>query len=227
MARLFKSGNCRVDGCGWSPRVHFGLCNAHYIRLKRRGSVMETVPLAASKNRRRKIEIVGDEAHVHLTQGKIAVIDAAGISLIDMHNWYAVRDHHTFYAVCHVKDEDGVSRRLLMHQVLGPKGAQIVDHADGDGLNNRRSNLRAASFAQNQWNKRKAKNNTSGFKGVRYADWAGGEKKWRAQIMKDHKYISLGYHLTPEDAAKAYDEAAMRLFSDFARPNDGPEVCHR
>ncbi len=99
-----------------------------------------------------------------------------------------------------------------MHQLLLPD-ATIADHIDGDGLNNRRSNLRPASEAQNAAHARKGKNNTSGFKGV---DQNGGRSSWRARILVNGKSLYLGRFSTKEEAARAYDAAALVHFGEFA-----------
>jgi hypothetical protein len=94
-----------------------------------------------------------------------------------------------------------------------------VDHRDGNGLNNRRrSNLRVCSHSQNGANQKKHKNNTSGFKGVvLYKD--NRSRPWCARIKVEGRHIYLGYFATPDEAAKAYDAAAIRLHGEFARTN--------
>jgi len=93
-----------------------------------------------------------------------------------------------------------------------PKG--LIDHCDGDPLNNRLANLREASDSQNQGNRRLNKNSTSGFKGV-YFDKSSG--RWAANILKDRQKFWLGCHDTPEQAHAAYCEAAQRIHGEFAR----------
>ena len=87
---------------------------------------------------------------------------------------------------------------------------------DCDGLNNRRSNLRLATPSQNMQNSRIPSNNSSGFKG---AFWHKRERKWQAQIKLNGKKKHLDYFDTVEEAAAAYDKAAIELFGEFARPN--------
>ena len=91
-----------------------------------------------------------------------------------------------------------------------------IDHADCDGLNNRRRNLRFADHSQNGQNTRRPSTNTSGFKGV---CWHKRIRKWQAQIKLNGKKKHLDYFDTVEEAAAAYDKAAIELFGEFARPN--------
>jgi len=104
-----------------------------------------------------------------------------------------------------------------MHRViLGITAPEVeVDHQDNDGLNNQRLNLRCTS-TQNPHNSKMRADNTSGFKGVsKYKP----TQKWRAGIMLKGKSINLGYFLTPLEAAKKYDQEALKLFGDFALTN--------
>jgi hypothetical protein len=90
----------------------------------------------------------------------------------------------------------------------------LIDHIDGNPANNCIENLRTATRAQNNRNKKIGSLNTSGIKGVR---WDAPTKKWRAQIKVDYKTIWLGNFDTKEDAARAYLSAAEKHFGEFAR----------
>lgn len=97
---------------------------------------------------------------------------------------------------------------LYVHGVM----PELLDHEDGNKLNNTISNLRIADNSQNSANSKRSLRNTSGFKGV-----SPHRNKWRAYIKKDQKYIHLGNFGTPQEAHAAYCEAAQRLFGSFAR----------
>jgi len=133
--------------------------------------------------------------------------------------------------VAHVSPEDAEAvSKLLWHQLNGYAatringrstylhefllGTKLVDHADGDRLNNRRENLRKATHAQNQQNTKLSKANTSGFKGVTFR--AG---RWGAGIRANGTFTYLGRFTTKEEAARAYDAAARQLHGEFARLN--------
>jgi hypothetical protein len=163
----------------------------------------------------RPIRVVGDIAIVPLTQGKEAIIDACDVHLVEGVNWYALKDGNTFYAQRNLKIGPNKQTTIKMHRVIMSAATGIgVDHKDGDGLNNRRVNMRIASHAQNMRNRRKQANNKTGFKGVSLHSASGS---WRASIKKNRKQLHLGYFTTPEQAHAAYREAAAKLHGEFAR----------
>ena len=100
---------------------------------------------------------------------------------------------------------------FLLHHGFLPK---IIDHIDGDSTNNKIENLRAATQSKNMGNSRMKSTNTSGYKGVTYRK---DTNKWQAAVMINGKHISLGSHLTKEDAAEAYRQGSMKYFGEFAK----------
>jgi hypothetical protein len=126
-----------------------------------------------------------------------------------------------------------IKMRIFLHkEILEAKlGREIragymTDHADGNGLNNPRSNLREVTNAQNKANQRKQTGATSKYKGV---SWYHPTRQWQAQIKKDRKTIPFGHFDTEIEAAQAYDAAARVLYGDFARLNfpDPPHIIER
>ncbi len=105
-----------------------------------------------------------------------------------------------------------------MHRLItrAPKG-KVVDHENGDGLDNRRANLRVCDHRQNRRNhQRPRKGGASRFHGV---GWWKRDQKWRAKISVDGRTIHLGYFADEEDAARAYDQAAREHFGEYASTN--------
>lgn len=160
-------------------------------------------------------------AEVHLTRGLLALVDDADLPIIAAFKWWANRDHRTHYARASIYlgrfNGKCRFRRLVMHRLIldAPAGTQ-VDHINGDGLDNRRANLRLAGAHENAWNQRAPLNNSSGFKGVTFARREG---RFQASLELDGKAIWCGYHATAEAAARAYDAAALKHFGEFARLN--------
>ncbi len=168
---------------------------------------------------KRPIRIEGDAAYVPLTRGYEAVIDAADVHLVDGYNWCAHLDRRsdgTIRAVYAVRTAyDGIKRLIRMHRIIidAPHGFE-ADHISGDGLDNRRANLRVATKSQNIRNQGKQSTNTSGFKGVSFSRATG---KWQASIGVDAKQRYLGVYNTPEEAHAAYARASAELHGEFGR----------
>lgn len=106
---------------------------------------------------------------------------------------------------------------FLMHHGYLPS---YIDHIDGDSTNNRIENLRAATQSQNTSNGAMRRNNTSGYKGVTFRK---DTKKWQASVMVNGKHISLGSHVTKEDAYEAYKAGSLKHFGEFSRPVSSTE----
>lgn len=105
---------------------------------------------------------------------------------------------------------------IRLHRVImdAPKGIE-VDHIDGNGLNNCKSNLRLCTRMQNSQNQKMFSTNKSGFKGV----YQVPNGKWASFIVVNKKQNHLGTFLTKEAAAAAYNDAAVYYFKEFAKPN--------
>jgi len=121
---------------------------------------------------------------------------------------YAIRNFR-------IGDDDWTHRR--MHRmILDAKKGEIIDHADGNRLNCQRYNIRKCNGRQNMQNQGLSKNNTSGYKGVR---WNKVLHKFQSQICVNYKNYHLGLFDDKIEAAKAYNEKAKELFGEFARLN--------
>jgi len=157
---------------------------------------------------------------IKLTEGKIALVDDADFEWLNQFKWCAYKSCHTFYACRSKYLPNGKRRPVQMHrEILGLSygdGIQ-VDHADGNGLHNFRSNLRVCNASQNSQNRRRNKNmrrKVSQYKGVRLA-----ARGWWAEITAYHVRYFFGYFDTEKGAALGYDIAALKLHGDFARLN--------
>lgn len=145
---------------------------------------------------------------IPLTQGFEALVDDEDFEEVAQRPWHILKVRHHLYAV---------RRRpitLLMHTFI--TGWKLVDHINGNGLDNRRQNLRPANQTQNHANSRKRKNTTSPYKGV---TWSRSGSKWMSSIRVDGKTQYLGVFEDPIEAAHAYDEAARTIHQEFARLN--------
>lgn len=158
--------------------------------------------------------IVGNTAFIPLSKGMEAIIDTNDLHLICNSNWCAQSAPHTAYAVCSVQT-GGQRRRFFMHrEIASPPKGFVIDHINGNGLDNRRSNLRIATCAENTHNQRLSIRSTSGVKGV---TWHRTLSKWQAQITFGRTKKCLGVHDTIEGAQLAYAMASKELHGDFGR----------
>lgn len=156
--------------------------------------------------------------YIPLTRGGVAVVDDEDAALVSQHKWQLWERGPYRYAMTHVR-KNGKNTGLSMHRlIMGEPAGQLIDHIDGDGLNNRRStNLRVATRRQNRANSFKRRAASSSYKGVYKF---GGS--WRAQIaavgLPTNPWY-IGSFDTAHDAAQAYDAVARILFGAHARLN--------
>lgn len=155
-----------------------------------------------------------------LTQGQYAIVDDDDYESLCGHKWHARKDGRTYYAARSVLTGDR-QKTILMHRIISrcPDGKE-VDHVNGNGLDNRRTNLRICNHVDNNRNRNKARRSSSKYIGVY---WSKQEKKWRAQIQcktgKTHRMTFLGYFIEEEDAAIMYDSAAQIFYGEYAKLN--------
>ena len=152
---------------------------------------------------------------IFLTQNKIALVDDEDFEWLSENKWY----YHSSdgYAARKSRRVGGKQKIIYMRvEILKPRKGFQCDHVDLNKLNNCRSNLREATHAQNKHNQKRQRNNTSGYKGVTIQKRTG---KFISTLYINNEMIRLGYFDTAEDAALAYDEAAVKYHEEFARTN--------
>jgi len=161
---------------------------------------------------------IGTFREIPLTQGKVAIVDEADYERLNKWKWCAHLRRGHWYAKREGPRTDGHRTTIHMHcEVLNPPPGIRPDHINGDGLDNRRGNLRLCSQHQNCYNRQKSKSiATSAFKGVY---WEKARGKWKSQIRFNRIAIYLGYFTSEIQAALAYDEAAEKYFGEFAKTN--------
>lgn len=156
---------------------------------------------------------------IQLTKGLQTFVDDADFEWLSQWKWCSMTSRDKFYGARNIHQREGSPHLVLLHrQILGlEKGDGLTgDHINGNTLDNRRENLRIATYMENGRNRGKQANNTSGFKGV---SWHKRNRKWWAQIQVDGKHFSLGFFTTPEKAHAIYCEAATKQHREFARHN--------
>jgi len=149
----------------------------------------------------------------HVVEADLTLLEADGVEFISIGRWYALSSKNTFYMVAHARRADGSRTKVEAHRLimgLCHGDRREVDHRDGDGLNNRRSNLRVTDSAGNQHNQRgkhprhAGKTPTSRYPGV---CWNKARGKWQSGICLAGREIHLGRYDVEEDAATAYIRA--------------------
>lgn len=147
---------------------------------------------------------------------RVVLVDDEDYEWASQYRWRANISNRslTAYAVRTVTSTDKKRQMQLMHrEIMRPVGSLTVDHINGNGLDNRRANLRIATQSQQQAN-RQHPIGVSGYRGVEPQ-----AKKWVAKIRCNNVRIRIGIFATPEEAAKAYDKKAQELFGEFANLN--------
>jgi hypothetical protein len=152
---------------------------------------------------------------ITLTQELFALVDDTDYDWLSQWKWVANNmapktARGSWYAVSKIDGNPTTMHSLIM----GSCKNREIDHIDHNGLNNQRCNLRWCTRSQNQINRGKPQNNTSGFKGV-----GKHRGRWRATIRKDRVFYHIGLYDTAEAAARAYDKKALEFFGEFAYLN--------
>ena len=149
---------------------------------------------------------------IPLTRGKVAIVDDDMYEYLSQWKW----SYSNSYAARHERKNHSQTSIYMHRAILGTPNGMDTDHINMNKLDNRRENLRTCTRSQNKMNQEKIGNGTSKYKGVY---WRSKEKKWSAGIMINQKKIHLGVFNTEEEAARAYDLGAKRLYGEFSRTN--------
>ena len=162
-----------------------------------------------------------DLCRIPLTRGCFAIINADDYQLVAQYKWYASRRAGGKVYACN--KSSGRTPLIYMHRLLMQPAAGLhTDHINGNGLDNRRENLRVCSCSCNLANRGKPITNKSGFKGVCASGIAN--LPWRAYLRCGIKHFVSRRMKTKEEAARAYDKMALESFGEFAVLNFPQEV---
>lgn len=157
---------------------------------------------------------------IKLTRGYVALVDDEDYERLSKLKWHVyIGKTGINYALVGIYDKATMkTRHARMHRmILNPRKDQIIDHINGNGLDNRKSNLRFATKSTNAANSKKRRDGINQYKGVDYRDPVRG---FRARINVSGKAIHLGHFNNEIEAAKAYNQAAIQHFGEFAKINE-------
>lgn len=163
-----------------------------------------------------------EDAKLDLGWGTV-LIDAADRDVVGTHRWHRHTDGKRCYAMTSIKGKSVYMHRLIMNAPFSMGGRIVVDHVNGDGLDNRRHNLRVCSQSENLANAKRSRGRSK-FKGV----FEGSPGRWLAYMRINYKKHHLGYYASEIEAAIAYNRAVMQARGEFASINpvadDGREL---
>jgi len=159
--------------------------------------------------------------YIPLPKGEYALVDKQDYALLkDCHCRQAGLKG---YVSCGIPDETGKKQQTYIHRyIMQCPSDKLVDHINGDVLDNRRSNLRIATAQQNQWNKGKQSNNTTGYKCIYKS-----AKGFDVRLVVNGQTHEVGWFPNIRDAVSAYNEAAARLHGKHAKLQDLPLAVRR
>lgn len=156
------------------------------------------------------LEMNKPSVYIPLVHGGSALIDREDLDRVMGFRWYDRPDGYAYGVI--------VYRWVLLHRfILNAEDGSVIDHKNRDTLDCRKENLRFCSFSQNSMNSRKRIGGSSRFKGVHFESQT---RKWRAEVTVNYKTIKLGRFSSEEEAAIAYNSAALDLHGEFARINE-------
>ena len=144
------------------------------------------------------------------------MFDTEDYEKISQHQWHVMKCWNKNTTSEDKKKYYGRNAKLgILHRFIidCPKDL-IVDHADGNEFNCRKSNLRACTYSQNNFNKKPYTNNKSGYPGVCWFPYRG-VNKWKAHIQVNGKLINLGYFDTKDEAIEVKKLAENKYFGEF------------
>ena len=152
---------------------------------------------------------------IPLTQGKVALVDDEDYERLNQFKWYALKRPNTWYAVRNILVENKRTSISMHREIMDASKGHEIDHINGDGLYNLKTNMRFCTCQQNQFNQTLARrDNKLGIKGV---CWHKKAKKFQAAIRINGTKIYLGIYAVLADADHAYRAAEIKYFGEFAR----------
>jgi hypothetical protein len=141
---------------------------------------------------------------IKLTQGQVAIVDDEDFEMLNQHKWYPYTDSTNWYAI---RNGDFHKSTVSMHrEIMRTPSGMHTDHLNGNGLDNRKENLRICTHRENCQNRHKK--TTSPYPGV---SWIRVRNKWVSHIQVNGRKHIIGAYNRELDAAKAYRKACADI----------------
>lgn len=155
---------------------------------------------------------------IWLTKGQFTLVDDEDFEYLSQWKWKATKIKNSYYATRSVHKKEGKFSTMFIHRiVLNVTDRNIlIDHRDGNPLNNQKNNLRPANKSENAANQKARSGCTSKYLGV---SWHKPLNKWKVNLQKDKVNRHIGYFASEQDAALAYNNAAKIFHGEFANLN--------
>jgi hypothetical protein len=152
---------------------------------------------------------------IRLSKDYFTIIDSEDLPRVSKYKWHTttVNKYNKPRAVCSFK---GRKTLKLSRLIMNAPDNMVVDHINGNPLDNRKCNLRICSQRENMLNRNLNRNNKSGYKGV---SWSKRDNKWLSELQTNNKSYYLGIYKDKIEAAKAYDKKAIEFFGEYAKTN--------
>jgi hypothetical protein len=217
MIAIYKDLKCSAKNCYSDAKGTFEnniYCPRHLMQMKRSGIILERTIHDPNE-----IIIYDDYAEIilydqHNKETGRAIIDIDDVILCSKYKWYNKAENGREYALSQEKGKIIRIHRLILNFY---DMSYDIDHMDGDGLNNKKSNLRIITHQQNAMNQRKLpSNNSTGYIGVTFVK---NTNKFQAQIYLNDKQIYLGSFSNIEDAIEARHQAELKYFGEYKLSN--------
>ena len=192
-------------------------CNKHYLQMKRHGRVFSRTIYDPNE-----IVVFDSYAEIVLYNKLSAEVARTTISLesidaVKNKKWHMKANGYVYHDYRH----NGKKVSVLLHRLLlDPPSGMVIDHIDGNSLNNKLCNIRVCTPSENAMNSGLFSHNTSGIKGVTFDNQSG---LWVAQIMVEQRTVYLGSYENKSEARDARVEFATETFGEFAREGNVDE----
>lgn len=202
---------CKVDGC--QNKVYSkGYCKKHYQQISRNGRITDGEHSYKEFNNYRFLE---DYVEIDLENKYGEVI---AVTLIDLEDLDIVKNYRWCYSNGYCEGSHGRSTNIRLNRlVMNASDDYVVDHINGDTLDNRKSNLRICTQGENSRNNKLSKRNKSGYKGVIYRE---KYKSYMVYITINKKRLYLGHYKTLEEAIEVRRKAEEKYFGEFKRDEE-------